>query len=312
MRPGYAMHLFLSFFINKAISFFPYVLSLISENMISFLYGDFSCQDPISSQYEEVSSRSLRSLSTDHSLDEFDAADLLYSSVSEPGSQRGASSQGQGEYGLVGPATLPRAQRDKDDAVMYELVGSRPPSKSAPPTYEMVQSSKKNTVENAEGLYDLVQDVQRQESPKPLEEGSTGQEEPAAPQIPADTDAEKQDQTSLYSTVTRDRSRKKKPSVRGLSMITEGENEGVEELSPVPTPEETAPPLPAKSVDEGYAIYEIKRFLEETAKEDEENGIRYQKTNGNEQEPDASPVRSGSAFQQLKAFLQELDSTESD
>ena len=288
------------------------MLSLISENNISFLCGDFSCQDPISSQYEEVSSRSLRSLSTDHSLDEFDAADLLYSSVSEPGNQRGASSQGQGEYGLVGPATLPRAQRDKDDAVMYELVGSRPPSKSAPPTYEMVQSSKKNTVESAEGLYDLVQNVQRQESPKPLEEGSTGQEEPAAPQIHADTDAEKQEQTSLYSTVTRDRSRKKKPSVRGLSMITEGENEEVEELSPVPTPEETAPSLPAKSVDEGYAIYEIKRFLEETAKEDEENGISYQKTNGNEQEPDASPVRSGSAFQQLKAFLQELDSTESD
>lgn len=288
------------------------MLSLISENMISFLYGDFSCQDPISSQYEEVSSRSLRSLSTDHSLDEFDAADLLYSTVSEPGNQRGASSQGQGEYGLVGPATLPRAQRNKDDAVMYELVGSRPPSKSAPPTYEMVQSSKKNTVESAEGLYDLVQNVQRQESPKPLGEGSMGQEEPAAPQIHADTDAEKQEQTSLYSTVTRDRSRKKKPSVRGLSMITEGENEEVEELSPVPTPEETAPSLPPKSVDEVNAIYEIKRFLEETATEDEENGISYQKTNGKEEEPDVFPVRSGSAFQQLKAFLQELDSTESD
>lgn len=242
-------------------------------------------------------------------MDECDAADLLYSSVSEPGNQRGASSQGQGEYGLVGPATLPRAQRNKDDAVMYELVGSRPPSKSAPPTYETVQPSKKNTVDNAEGLYDLIQNVHPKESPKLREEGTTGQEEPAAPQIHADTDAEKQEQTSLYSTVARDRSRKKKPSVRGLSMITEGETEEVEEFSPVPTPEETAPPLPAKSVDEVYAIYEIKRFLEEAAKGDEENEISYQKTNGNEEEVDAF---SGSAFQQLKAFLQKLDSTESD
>lgn len=265
-----------------------------------------SSQGSVDSQYEEVMNRPQRSFSADHSFDEDDTTDDLYSSIKEPRGKRVvAPAQGPGEYSLVGAASLPRTVGKGGDAEMYALVGSRPPSKSAPPTYEMVHSVKQSTPGEEGGFYDLVQDVH---------DVSLTQQEATAPQMQEDADG-KQEQASdvppLYSIVPKG-SRKKKPHDRGLSMISEGANEDEEELSPVPTPEEKVPPLPAKPVDEVYAIYEIKRFLEETAKEDGEEEINYEKTNEKDEEDEAFLIRSGSAFQQLKAFLQKLDTTEAE
>lgn len=285
------------------------------------MLNDSSSQDSLDSQYEEVvTRRSHRSLSADQSFDEDD--DSLYSSISEPSGKGLVRPQGPGEYSLVGAATMPRAARSDGDPGMYELVGSRPPSKSAPPTYEMVHSPKKSMPENGEGFYDLFQgtEAQQQTSPKLGEDVNSVQEQGSAPQMRTDAD-EMQEQASdvsaLYSSVPRI-SRKQKPSTRGLSMISEGENEEVDAdadaVSPVPTPEEKAPPLPSKApLGDAFAIYEIKRFLGETAEEEGENALNEEKTNGtDEAEDEPFPVRSGSAFEQLKAFLMKLDSTETE
>lgn len=129
-------------------------------------------------------------------------------------------------------------------------------------------------------------------------------------------DGEKQDKASdvipLYSTVPKI-NRKQNLSARGLSMISEGDSEEEDADSSVPTPEEKVPPLPPKAdLGEAIAIYEIKQFLEEEAKEEGKNEIKREETNGIDDEDEPFPVRSGSAFQQLKAFLQKLDSTEAE
>ena len=88
-----------------------------------------------------------------------------------------------GGYSMVGASTLPRGSNKDTDETMYEVVGSRPPSKSAPPTYEMVQAAsasvKKETAEEhadsalydsvlerneSAGFYDLVQAGNSQEN----------------------------------------------------------------------------------------------------------------------------------------------------
>ena len=185
---------------------------------------------------------------------------------------------------MVGAASLPRVGRRNDsDAGTYDLVGSRPPSKSAPPTYEMVRSPKKSSPENDGGLYDLVS-------------GPT-----TAPQTTTNVEKREDatDVTALYSTVPKI-TRNQNYSLRGLSMISEGENEEVDEK---------APPLPPKpALEDAFAVYEIKRLLEETSKEENETDHKGKATIDEGDEP--VQVETGSAFKQLKAFLQKLDSTE--
>ena len=269
---------------------------------------------PAHSQYEEVTNRPHRSLSADHSFDSDDTADDLYSSIKEPTARVAVRPQGPGEYSLVGAASLPRTEKKDGEAGMYELVGSRPPSKSAPPTYEMVHSPKKSPPEDGEGFYDLVQGTERQQRMSPTNVSLT-QGEATAPQMHGD-DGEKQDKASdvipLYSTVPKI-NRKQNLSARGLSMISEGDSEEEDADSSVLTPEEKVPPLPPKAdLGEAIAIYEIKQFLEEAAQEEGKNEIKREETNGIDNEDEPFPVRSGSAFQQLKAFLQKLDSTEAE
>ena len=170
---------------------------------------------------------------------------------------------------------------------MYELVGSRPPSKSAPPTYEMVHSPKKCSEENDAGLYDLVPGPTQGKATAPQTFTNVEKREDAA------------DVSALYSTVPKI-TRKQNHSLRGLSMISEGENEQADEK---------APPLPSKAaLGDAVAIYEIKRLLEETSKEEDEIDHKGKEENDEEDEP--RPVETGNAFKQLKAFLQKLDSTE--
>lgn len=254
------------------------------------LLHDSSSQDSLDSQYEEVRNRTPRSLSSDQSFDEDDTADGLYSCVQAP-----SAPQDPGEYSFVGAASLPRPARNDGDAGMYELVGSRPASKSAPPTYEMVHSPKKDPPENDAGLYDLVPGPTQGKATSPTQEKAT------APQT--FTNVEKRedatDVAALYSTVPKI-TRKQNHSLRGLSMISEGDSEEADEK---------APPLPSKAaLGDAVAIYEIKRLLEETSKGEDEIDDKGKDANDEEDEP--RPAETGNAFKQLKAFLQKLDSTE--
>lgn len=255
----------------------------------------------------------------------------MYSCVGAPSGIKplGQPTQAPGEmYSLVGASTMPRAKGDESNAGMYELVGSRPPSKSAPPTYEMVQSAKKNSPsetiqENAQGtmksadlyvnspqgeeeegteLYALVQEpgVKRQTSPK-LSDNDQG----TSPQMGED---ERQKPAVIYSLPSV--KRKQKQSARGLSIISESADSG-DELDPVPTSEEIAPPLPPK-LEESFAIDEIKRFLDETKLEEAENERNQEQTNGKDAEEEVFPDQKVSAFQQLKELLHRLDSTEAE
>lgn len=294
---------------------------------------DSSNQSSIDSQYEEVANRPNRSFS-DASFDEDDSADGLYSCVGAPSGIKlaGQPAQGPGElYSLVGAgaSTLPRAATGGGD-VMYELVGTRPSrSKSAPPTYDMVQAAKKSSPsktiieetaqesaesEDGRGFYDMVQQpgVDRQTSPKISDDVSLTEEQVTrSPQMGED---EKQKPASdvpvIYSLPQIHR--KQKPSPRGLSVVSESGDAGDEpELAPVPTPEEKAPPLPPK-VEESFAIDEIKRFLDETKINEAENERNHEQTNGKDTEDGVFPDKTVSAFQQLKEFLQRLDSTEAE
>ncbi|KAL9957095.1 hypothetical protein ACROYT_G038688 [Oculina patagonica] len=290
--------------------------------------SQMSSQSSTDSQYEEVPNRPNRSLS-DASYDE-DDSEAMYSCVGAPSGIKplGQPTQAPGEmYSMVGAATMPRAKGDETNVAMYELVGSRPPSKSAPPTYEMVQSAKKNspsgtiqesaqeTVESPDlyvnsppaeeentELYALVQEpgVKQQTSAKMSDNNQGG----TSPQKGED---ERQKPADIYSVPNINR--KQKLSARGLSIISESADSG-DELDPVTTPEEIAPPLPPKC-EESFAIDEIKRFLEETKLEDAENEKNQEQTDGIDAE-DVFPDQKVSAFQQLKEFLQRLDSTEAE
>ena len=266
-------------------------------------------------------------MSFNQSFDEDDLADNLYSSVGAPSVVKSPAqpTQDPGEmYSLVGsPAvvtsTLPRTAKDGSDAAMYELVGARPQSKSAPPTYEMAQSAKKTsspsnatpgsaqeTAESAElyenspkieedprDIYSLVQEPGG--NPQTSSQMGTGEDEKEKPpDIVSD----------VYSLPNINRKQKK--SIRGLSIISENPECG-DELSRVPDPEERAPPLPPK-VEESIAIEEIKRFLEETKLEEDEN----EQTNGNNLKEENFPDQTVSAIQQLKEFLQRLNSAEAE
>ena len=302
------------------------LLALLCNDKTFSLFRDSSTQSSIDSQYEEVRHRPTRAMSSDQSFDEDDSADDLYSSIGAPSGVKSPAqpAQGQGEmYSLVGApgvvtSTLPRTTKDGSDAAMYELVGSRPPSKSAPPTYEMAQSAKKTSSpstttpesaqestesadlyvnspqaeEDTRDIYSLVQQPggNPQTSPQ-MPTGEDGKEKP--PDIVAD----------VYSLPNIDR--KRNQSARGLSIISESPECG--ELSHVPDPEETAPPLPPK-FEETFAIEEIKRFLEEAKLEEEEN----EQTNGKDLEEGNFPDQTVSAIQQLKELLQRLDSTEAE
>ena len=264
-------------------------------------------------------------MSSDQSFEEDDLADDLYSSVGGPGGVKSPvqPSQDPGEmYSLVGApgvvtSTLPRTSKDGSDAEMYELVGGRPSSKSAPPTYEMAQSANKtsspskttpeSTQQTAEGadlyenspkveedtrdIYSLVQEPGGNPKTSPqMRTGEDGKEKP--PDIVSD----------MYSIPNI--SRKKKPSVRGLSIISENPGCGGEH-SGVPDPEESAPPLPPK-IEESLAMEEIKRFLDEVKLEEDES----EQINGKDVEEETFPGQTVSAFQQLKELLQRLDSSE--
>ena len=264
-------------------------------------------------------------MSADQSFDEDDLIDNLYSSVGGASGVKSPvqPSQDPGEmYSLVGApgvvtTTLPRATKDASDAAMYELVGARPSSKSAPPTYEMVQSAKKasspskttpesaqETAESADlydnspkveedtrDIYSLVQEpgVNPQTSPQKR----TGEDENKKPPDIV---------TDIYSLPNIDR--KQKRSLRGLSIISEKPECG-DQLSVVPDPEESAPPVPPK-LEESLAIEEIKRFLEEVKLEKDES----EQTNGKDLEEETFRDQTVSAIQQLKELLQRLDSTE--
>lgn len=264
-------------------------------------------------------------MSSDQSFDEDDLPDDLYSSVGGPSGVKSPvqTSQDPGEmYSLVGApgvvtSTLPRTAKDLNDAAMYELVGARPSSKSAPPTYEMAQSANKTsspskttpesaqqTVEGADlyenspkveedttDIYSLVQDPggNPQKSPQ-MRTGEDEKDKP--PDIVSD----------MYSIPNINR--KKKQSVRGLSIISESPECGGE-LSGVPDPEESAPPLPPK-IEESFAIEKIKRFLEDVKLEEDES----EQMNGKDVAEENFPEQTVSAIQQLKEFLQKLDSTE--
>ena len=302
-----------------------YTQSCVDKNV--FLLRDSSSQNSTDSQYEEVRNRPTRSMSSDQSFDEDDLADDMYSSVGTPSGAKTPVQPAQDPeemYSLVGAAgvvtsTLPRTPKDGNDAAMYELVGSRPPSKSAPPTYEMAQSAKKtnstskttpeSAQESAESadlyvnspqaeedttdIYSLVQKPggNQQTSPQ-MQTGEDGKEKPA--DVVAD----------VYSLPNINRKQKK--SVRGLSIISESAECG-DELSHVPNTEETPPSLPPK-VEESLAMEEIKRFLEETKLEEEQN----EQTNGKDLEEESFADQTVSAIQQLKEFLQRLDSTEAE
>lgn len=222
-------------------------------------------------------------------------------------------------YSLVGASTLPKAKREESDVVMYDLVGSRPPSKSAPPTYEMVQAARKSSPsktvtenaqeptesreENDRGFYDLVQDPGgvRQGSPKLLD-GEKAQKMPSNKEGKQKSDSH---ETDLYSLPKINR--KQKTSVRGLSIISESADSG-DELAPESPLEEKPPPLPPPA-KESFAIEEIKRMLEEAKAEEADNETNYEQKNGRDTEDDVFPEQNVSAFEQLKEFLQRLDST---
>jgi len=288
---------------------------------------DSSSQSSIDSQYEEVSSRPTRSMSCDQSFDEDDLADDLYSSIGAPGGVKSPvqPTQDSGEmYSLVGApgvvtSTLPRATKDGSDAAMYELVGARPQSKSAPPTYDMAQSAKRTSSPSEttpESAQEKAENTDQYENSPKVEEDtrdiySLVQEPGGNPQTSQQvrTGEDEMEKTpdgvsDVYSLPKINR--KQKQSVRGLSIISENLECG-DERSVVSDPEESAPPLPPK-VEESLAIEEIKRILEETKLEEEEN----EQTNGNNLEEENFPDQTVSAMQQLKAFLQKLDSTEAE
>lgn len=249
------------------------------------------------SQYEEISgpARS-RSLCSDRSVDDGSTADNLYSSVVDP-----KTLQSFGEYSVVG---VPSARDSSDAGAAYDLVGSRPPSKSAPPTYEMVQAVNKGTLENGEDLYDLVTEPHGKRNRK--DTGPIKQKD-ISPQTETEANVNLVDNSAepvLYSTVPKG-SRKQNNSFRELSMISEGDKEEAEEEeASLPSPEEDGPPLPPRmTLEEGFAIYEIKRLLEDTAKDEGEKDT-------SDKQDDLVPAETGSAFQKLKAFLQKLDSTD--
>lgn len=260
------------------------------------------------------------------SFDEDDATDALYSSVGVPTEVN--PSQGEDAYSLVGASTLPKAKKDSGDGATYELVGSRPPSKSAPPTYEMVQaagrSSPSKTVtesahqkqtENTElrgstpgeqdgsELYDVVRDTGDvgRSGPKVTDD------EPSSKECKEGEQSSNSDVTDLYSLPKINR--KQKPSsIRGLSIISESPDSGDELDSQSPV-DDIPPPLPPLT-DESVAIEEIKRLLEEAKMEERDKEADYEKTNGKDCENEVFPEKKRSAFEQLREFLQTLDSTE--
>ena len=289
------------------------------------LFLDSSSQSSTDSQYEEVRNRPIRSMSADQSFDEDDLADNLYSSVGGPSAIKSPvqPSQDPGEmYSLVGApgvvtSTLPRTTKDASDAAMYELVGARPSSKSAPPTYEMVQSTKKTSSPSKttpERAQETAESADLCENSPKVEEDTRdiyslvqepGFNPETSPQMPTGEDEKKKPPdivTDIYSLPNIDRKQKK--SFRGLSIISENP-ECSDKLSVAPDLEEGAPPVPPK-LEDSLAIEEIKRLLEEVKLEEDES----EQTNGKDLEEENFPDQTVSAIQQLKEFLQRLDSTE--
>lgn len=297
-----------------------------------------SSQSSIDSQYEEVTSRPNRSFSacssgSNLSYDEDDSTDALYSSVGVP-SGVSSVSQGGDAYSLVGASTLPKAKKDVNDGATYELVGSRPPSKSAPPTYEMVQAAKGSEPSKA------INEIPRQKptestelrgSPAGEEDGSelydvvrapgdvgrpgtkVTDDKPSSKECEEEKQSSNPDATALYSLPKINR--KQKPSsIRGpssLSIISESQDPGDELASQSPV-DEKPPPLPSPPGNESFAIEEIKRLLEEAKMEEGDNEAEYEKTNGQDCEEDVFTEKKRSAFEQLKEILQRLDSTEAE
>ena len=259
-----------------------------------------SSQDSIDSQYEVVVDRHSRSYSF--------PSDDLYSVVKDSHRKSAAPDE---EYSVVGAAnTFPRRSTSagNEEGGRYELPGSRPPSKSDPPTYDMVQAAKHPSAGTAPcdsvaggnenlAFYDLVRAEQPAQEQK--SDSSPSPEDVAARMVhqPAD------DVANLYSLPdVSKRSKADKPSMRSLSIIAE--NEEAEAPSPLQTPEETPPPIPPRVEEEPFAIHEIKRIL------NEENERNETFSKGDEDEDELPVDESVSAFQQLKEFLQRLDSNE--
>ena len=205
---------------------------------------------------------------------------------------------------------MPMSERSKNGGeTEYELVGSRPSFKSAPPTYEMVKAATQDTLENAGGLYDLVAAPPKVER-KRKDTGPTKQNITTGRSQTDDNENPVEDITPLYCTVPKG-VRKQNNSFRGLSMISEGEQDEEDEEQPSPALEEEFPALPPRKCSgEALAIYEIKRFLEESAKGEGENETCDEGKEANNNTGNLTQNGTGSAFQQLKAFLQQLDSTE--
>lgn len=202
---------------------------------------------------------------------------------------------------------MPMSARDKTGAeTEYELVGSRPSSRSVPPTYDMVKAVPEDTLENAGGLYDVVAPPKAERKRK--DTGPTKQSITTGNSQTDENETSVEDITPLYSTVPKG-VRKQNNSFRGLSMISEGQQDEEDEEQPSPAPEEEDT---GKSTGKALAIYEIKRFLEETEKGEGENETCVKEKDANNDTGNVTPNGIGSAFQQLKAFLEKLDSTEED
>lgn len=265
-----------------------------------------SAQDSIDSQYEEIpnAGRGSCGSQSEKSFDE-DDNDVLYSGIDDHVTLKSTS-----EYSQVGAVTMPMSERSKNGGeTEYELVGSRPSSKSAPPTYEMVKAATQDTLENAGGLYDLVAAPPKVER-KRKDTGPTKQNITTGRSQTDDNENPVEDNNHLYCTVPKG-VRKQNNSFRGLSMISEGEQDEEDEEQPSPAPEEESPALPPrKCSEEALAIFEIKRFLEESAKGERENETCDEGKEANNNTGNLTQNGTGSAFQQLKAFLQQLDSTE--
>ncbi|XP_015752875.1 PREDICTED: nucleolin-like [Acropora digitifera] len=173
----------------------------------------------------------------------------------------------------------------------------------------MVKAATQDTLENAGGLYDVVAAPPKAER-KRKDTGPTKQNITTGKSQTDDNENPVEDITHLYCTVPKG-VRKQNNSFRGLSMISEGEQDDEDEEQLSPAPEEESPALPPrKCSEEALAIYEIKRFLEESAKGEGENETCDEGKEANNNTDNLTQNGTGSAFQQLKAFLQQLDSTE--
>ena len=122
------------------------------------------------------------------------------------------------------------------------------------------------------------------------------------------------DVAELYSLPDINRKqRSNKQDTRGLSIIAENDddnddddNDDEDEEESLRTVEETSPPLPPRIEEEAFAIYEIKRILEEAKKGENEEILKREDENQEEVFVDEKI----SAFEQLREFLQRLDANE--